>query len=63
MLNISLKNHQIWPCNPYQCHAYKKNTGTSNSFMALPRLHATAVDSAHDLINGTGEAGKILQNQ
>ena len=33
--------------------------------MALPRLHATAVDCAHDLINGEfgtkGEAAKILQ--
>ena len=32
--------------------------------MVLPRLHATAVDCAHDLINEIkGEAGKILQNQ
>ena len=34
--------------------------------MALPRLHATPVDCAHELINGVsgikGEAGKILQN-
>ena len=28
--------------------------------MALPRLHATAADCAHELING--ETGKILQN-
>ena len=40
---------------------------TSNSFVALPRLDATAVDCAHDLINGESsgikrEAGKILQN-
>ena len=33
---------------------------TSNGFEALPRLHATAVDCAHELIKG--EAGKILQN-
>ena len=43
-----------------------KKTCTSNSFVALPRLHATAVDCAHELINGEsgikGEAGKILQN-
>ena len=37
-----------------------KKTCTSNSFVALPRFHATAVDCAHELING--EAGKILQN-
>ena len=39
---------------------------TSNSFVALHRLHVTPVDSAHGLINGEsgikGEAGKILQN-
>ena len=50
----------------YKRHAYKK-TFTSNSFVALPRLHATAVDCAHELINGEsgikGEAGKVLQNQ
>ena len=43
-----------------------KKTCTSNSFVALPRLHATTVDCAHELINGDsglkGEAGKILQN-
>ena len=43
-----------------------KKTCTSNSFVALPRLHATAVDCAHELINWEseikGEAGKILQN-
>ena len=33
-----------------------KKTCTSNSFVALPRLHATAVDCAHELING--EAGQ-----
>ena len=27
-------------------------TCTTNSFVALPRLHATAVDCAHELING-----------
>ena len=35
-------------------------------FQALPRLHATAIDRAHELINGEsgikGETGKILQN-
>ena len=43
-----------------------KKTCTSNSFVALPRLHATTVDCAQELINGEsrikGEAGKILQN-
>ena len=43
-----------------------KKTCTSNSFVALPRLHATAVDCANKLINGEsgikGEAGKIFQN-
>ena len=41
-------------------------TCTTNSFVALPRLHATAVDCAHELVNGEseikGEACKILQN-
>ena len=41
-------------------------TCRSNSFVALPRLHATAVDCVHELINAEsgikGEAGKILQN-
>ena len=36
------------------------------SFVALPRLHTTTVNCAHELINGEsgikGEAGKILQN-
>ena len=40
-----------------------KNTCPSNSFGALPRLHATTVDCAHELIKGEsrvkGEAGKI----
>ena len=39
-----------------------KKAHTSNSFVALPRLHATAVDG--ELINGEsgikGVAGKIL---
>ena len=43
-----------------------KKTCTSNSFVAVPRFHATAVDCAHELINGEseikGEATKILQN-
>ena len=43
-----------------------KKTCTSNSFVALPRLDATAVDCAHDLIKGQsgikGKAGEILQN-
>ena len=43
-----------------------RKTCTSNSFLALPRLQATAVDCAHELINGEsgirGEAGKTLQN-
>ena len=44
----------------------EETTCTTNTFVALPRLHATAVDFAHELINGEsgvkGEAGKILQN-
>ena len=44
-----------------------KKMCTSDSFVTLPKLHATAVDCAHELINGEsgikGEAGKILQNQ
>ena len=44
-----------------------KKTCTSNSFATLPKLHATAVDCAHELINEEsgikGEAGKILQNE
>ena len=38
---------------------------TTNSFVALPRLHATAIDRAHELIKGVsgirGEASKILE--
>ena len=53
------------PVYAYKRNAYKK-TCTSNSFMALPRFHATAVDCAHELINGEsgikGKAVKILQN-
>ena len=44
----------------------EETTCTTNTFVALPRLHATAVDFAHELINGEsgvkGEADKILQN-
>ena len=44
----------------------EETTCTANSFVALPRLHVTAVDKAHELINGEpgikGEAGKIPQN-
>ena len=43
-----------------------KKTCTSNSVVAFPRLHATAVDCAHELINGASgikeKARKILQN-
>ena len=43
-----------------------KKTRTSNSFVALPRLHATDVDCAHELINGEpgikGETDTIIQN-
>ena len=43
-----------------------KKTCKSNSFVTLPRLHSTAVDCAHELINGESgikeKAGKILQN-
>ena len=44
----------------------EETTCTTNGFAALPRLQATAVDCAHELINGEsgikGEADKILQN-
>ena len=30
----------------------EETTCTTNSFVALPRLHATTVDCAHELING-----------
>ena len=51
MLNICLKITKPEPVYAYKRHAYKQ-TYTSNSFVALPRLHATAVDCAHELING-----------
>ena len=38
---------------------------TTNSFVALPRIHATAFDGAHELINTESwlkeKAGKIVQ--
>ena len=44
----------------------EETTCTTNSFVALPRLQATAADCAHESINGNsgikGEAGKIFQN-
>ena len=65
MLNICLKITKPEPVYAYKRHAYKK-TCTSNSFVALPRLHAATVDCAHGLINGEsgikGEAGKFLKN-
>ena len=43
-----------------------KTKCTSNSFVALPRIHTTTVDYGHGLINGEsgtkGEAGKSLKN-
>ena len=43
-----------------------KQTCTSNSFVALPGFHATAVDCTDELINGKsgikGGTRKILQN-
>ena len=43
-----------------------KKTCTLNSFVALRRLHVTAVDCAHELINRESgikeETGKILHN-
>ena len=39
-------------------------TCTTNSFVALPRLHATAVDCAHELINGeSGIKGEINKRE
>ena len=65
MLNICLKISKPEPVYAYKRHAYKQ-TCTSNSLVALPRLHATAVDCAHELINGNRgikeETVKILQN-
>ena len=51
MLNIYLKITKSGHVYAYERHAYKK-TCTSNSFVTLPRLHSTAVDCAHELING-----------
>ena len=65
MLNICLKITKPVPVYAYKRHAYKQ-TCTSNSLVALPRLHATAVDCAHELINRSPvikeETAKILQN-
>ena len=77
LLKISTKKHNkykgslsTWRITSKQSvyafkrHAYKKNI-TSNSFVPLSRVHTTAVDSSHELINGEsgikGEARKILQ--
>ena len=49
-----MKNHLI----TYKRQAYKKKH-VHQSFVALPKLQATAVDCAHELING--EACKFLQ--
>ena len=53
------------PVYAYKRHTYIKKTCTSDSFVALPRLYATAVDCAHELIKEEpgikGEAGQILQ--
>ena len=61
----SSKKMRLLLVHAYKRHAYKKIC-LSNSFVALPRLHATAVDCAHELINRKsgikGEASKILQN-
>ena len=51
MLNICLKITKPEPVYAYKRHAYKQ-TCTSNGLVALPRLHATAVDCANELING-----------
>ena len=65
MLNICLKITKPEPVYAYKHHVYKQIC-TSNSFVVLSKLHATAVDFAHKLINGDsgikGEAGKILHN-
>ena len=43
-----------------------KTKCTSNSFVALPRIHTTTIDYAHGLINGEsgtkGEADKSVKN-
>ena len=65
MLNICLKVTKPEPLYAYKRHAYIQ-TCTLNSLVALPRLHASAVDCAHELINGNPgikeETAKILQN-
>ena len=65
MLNIGLKITKLDPVYAYKHHAYKQ-TCTSYSFVALSRLHAMAVDSAHELTNGDSgikrETAKILHN-
>ena len=65
MLNICLKITKPEPVYAYKHHAYKQ-TCTSNSFVALSRLHATSVECAHKLINGDSrkkmETAKILHN-
>ena len=38
----------------------KKNMCIKNSFVALPRLHATAVDCAHERITGSLEQKERL---
>ena len=65
MLHICLKITKPEPVYAYKRHDYKQ-TCTLNSSVALPRLYATAVDCAHELINGNSgikeETAKILQN-
>ena len=65
MLNIWLKITKHEPVYAYKRHAYKQIC-TSNSLLALLRLHATTVDCAHELINGNPglkeETAKVLQN-
>ena len=39
-----------------------KEKHVHQSFVALPRLHATAVDCAHDLVNGeSGIKGRLVK--
>ena len=63
MLHICLKITKPEPVYAYKRHDYKQ-TCTLNSSVALPRLYATAVDCAHELIKEEpgikGEAGQIL---
>ena len=65
MLNICLKITKPEPVYAYKHHAYKQ-TCTSNSFVALSRLHATVVHCAHKSINRDSgikeETAKILHN-